>query len=82
MKDAGLEKRRIDEIVLIDGITSIHKVQQLLKEFLIKWNRKRCELHEAVAYGATVRGSVLSGEGHHTLHNCFLYHANLPYVNQ
>ncbi|CAL9086923.1 unnamed protein product [Musa textilis] len=74
MKDAGLEKRRIDEIVLIDGITSIHKVQQLLKEFLIKWNRKRCELPSVEA------SSFLAG--HHTLHNCFLYHANLPYVNQ
>ncbi|KAJ8512267.1 hypothetical protein OPV22_002701 [Ensete ventricosum] len=40
MEDAGLEKHRIDDIVVNDGITSIHNVQQLLKEFLIKWNPK------------------------------------------
>lgn len=63
MEDAGLEKHWIDEIVLIHRIASIHKVQQLLKEFLIKWNPKRCELHESVAFGATVRGNILTGDG-------------------
>ncbi|CAL9051760.1 unnamed protein product [Musa banksii] len=53
MEDAGLEKHRIDEIVLIHRIL--------------------CQLHESVAFGATVRGSILSGEGGEVTKHCFLY---------
>ncbi|RWW39359.1 hypothetical protein BHE74_00055325 [Ensete ventricosum] len=50
MEDAGLEKHRIDDIVVNDGITSIHNVQQLLKEFLIKWNPKSMRLHQPLQW--------------------------------
>ncbi|KAL6320421.1 hypothetical protein AAG906_007118 [Vitis piasezkii] len=64
MEDAGLEKRQIDEIVLVGGSTRIPKVQQLLKEYFDgKEPNKGVNPDEAVAYGAAVQGSILSGEG-------------------
>jgi len=65
LKDAGLKKTDVQEIVLVGGSTRIPKVQQILKDF---FNGK--ELNhgvnpdEAVAHGAAVQGSILSGEGH------------------
>jgi len=64
LKDAALKKTDIQEIVLVGGSTRIPKVQQILKDF---FNGK--ELNhgvnpdEAVAHGAAVQGSILSGEG-------------------
>ncbi|CAA6666593.1 unnamed protein product [Spirodela intermedia] len=64
MEDAGLEKNQIDEIVLVGGSTRIPKVQQLLKEYFDgKEPNKGVNPDEAVAYGAAVQGSILSGEG-------------------
>ncbi|KAL9237438.1 hypothetical protein vseg_011985 [Gypsophila vaccaria] len=64
MDDAGLQKNQIDEIVLVGGSTRIPKVQQLLKEFFNgKEPNKGVNPDEAVAFGAAVQGSILSGEG-------------------
>ncbi|CAI9772024.1 unnamed protein product [Fraxinus pennsylvanica] len=64
MKDAGLEKHQIDEIVLVGGSTRIPKVQQLLKDYFDgKEPNKGVNPDEAVAYGAAVQGGILSGEG-------------------
>ncbi|KAK9145662.1 hypothetical protein Sjap_005565 [Stephania japonica] len=64
LEDAGLEKHEIDEIVLVGGSTRIPKVQQLLKEFFDgKEPSKGVNPDEAVAHGAAIQGSVLSGEG-------------------
>ena len=64
MDDAGLEKRQIDEIVLVGGSTRIPKVQQLLKDYFDgKEPNKGVNPDEAVAFGAAVQGSILSGEG-------------------
>nr|CAD1840843.1 unnamed protein product [Ananas comosus var. bracteatus] len=64
MEDAGLEKHQIDEIVLVGGSTRIPKVQQLLKDYFDgKEPNKGVNPDEAVAYGAAVQGSILSGEG-------------------
>ncbi|CAN4077518.1 unnamed protein product [Withania somnifera] len=64
MEDAGLEKRQIDEIVLVGGSTRIPKVQQLLKDYFDgKEPNKGVNPDEAVAYGAAVQGGILSGEG-------------------
>ena len=64
MEDAGLQKSQIDEIVLVGGSTRIPKVQQLLKEYFDgKEPNKGVNPDEAVAYGAAVQGSILSGEG-------------------
>ncbi|KAL7146114.1 hypothetical protein ABFS83_06G019400 [Erythranthe nasuta] len=64
MEDAGLEKRQIDEIVLVGGSTRIPKIQQLLKDFFDgKEPNKGVNPDEAVAYGAAVQGGIISGEG-------------------
>ncbi|CAL4948919.1 unnamed protein product [Urochloa decumbens] len=62
MADAGLSKGDIDEIVLVGGSTRIPKVQQLLKEYFNgKEPNKGLNPDEAVAYGAAVQGSIVSG---------------------
>ncbi|XP_052145788.1 heat shock 70 kDa protein BIP2 [Oryza glaberrima] len=62
--DAKLKKSDIDEIVLVGGSTRIPKVQELLKEmFDGKEPTKGINPDEAVAYGAAVQGSIISGEG-------------------
>jgi heat shock protein 5 len=62
--DAKLKKSDIDEIVLVGGSTRIPKVQELLTEmFDGKEPNKGIKPDEAVAYGAAVQGSIISGEG-------------------
>ncbi|TFL01246.1 heat shock protein 70 [Pterulicium gracile] len=62
LKDAGVKKEDIDEVVLVGGSTRIPKVQQLLKDFFGgKEPSKGINPDEAVAYGAAVQGGILSG---------------------
>ncbi|KAK2563905.1 Heat shock protein 70 A1 [Acropora cervicornis] len=62
LRDAKLEKSAIHEIVLVGGSTRIPKVQQLLEEFFDgKKLNKTINPDEAVAYGAAVQASILSG---------------------
>lgn len=64
MDDAGLKKHQIDEIVLVGGSTYTPKVQQLHKDFFDgKEPNKGVNPDEAVAFGESVQGSILSGEG-------------------
>merc|ERR1712055_939077 len=63
LEDADLQKKEIDEIVLVGGSTRIPKVQQLVKEFFNgKEPSRGINPDEAVAYGAAVQAGVLSGE--------------------
>jgi len=63
LKDAGLSKSDIDEIVLVGGSTRIPKVQSLISEYFGgKEPSKGINPDEAVAYGAAVQGGILSGE--------------------
>jgi molecular chaperone DnaK len=62
IKDAGLEPKNIDEIVLVGGSTRIPKVQEMVKEFFGKEPNKSVNPDEVVAIGAAVQASVLSGE--------------------
>uniref|UniRef100_A0A0E0I869 Uncharacterized protein n=1 Tax=Oryza nivara TaxID=4536 RepID=A0A0E0I869_ORYNI len=62
MADAGLSKGDIDEIVLVGGSTRIPKVQQLLKDYFGgKEPNRGVNPDEAVAYGAAVQASIISG---------------------
>lgn len=64
LKDAGVKKEDVSDIVLVGGSTRIPKVQQLIKEFFGgKEPSKSINPDEAVAYGAAVQGGILSGEG-------------------
>ena len=63
LEDADLKKENIDEIVLVGGSTRIPKVQHLIKEYFNgKEPNRGVNPDEAVAYGATVQGGILSGE--------------------
>ncbi|BEI93978.1 uncharacterized protein CcaverHIS019_0604370 [Cutaneotrichosporon cavernicola] len=62
LKDAGVKKEDIDDVVLVGGSTRIPKVQQLLKDYFNgKEPSKGINPDEAVAYGAAVQGGILSG---------------------
>ncbi|KDR75329.1 hypothetical protein GALMADRAFT_70123 [Galerina marginata CBS 339.88] len=61
LKDAGVKKSEIDEIVLVGGSTRIPKVQELLKDYFGKEPSRSVNPDEAVAYGAAIQGAILSG---------------------
>jgi len=64
LRDSKLDKKSIQEIVLVGGSTRIPKVQQLLQEFFNgKELNKSINPDEAVAYGAAVQAAILKGEG-------------------
>jgi len=63
LKDAGVKKSEVHDIVLVGGSTRIPKVQQLLEEYFDgKKASKGINPDEAVAYGAAVQGGILTGE--------------------
>ena len=62
IKDAGVKVTEIDDIILVGGMTRMPKVQEKVKEFFGKEPRKDVNPDEAVAVGAAIQGSVLSGD--------------------
>ncbi len=62
LKDAGLEPKDVDEVVLVGGSTRIPRVQQLVAEFFGKEPHKGVNPDEVVAVGAAVQAGVLQGE--------------------
>lgn len=63
LQDAKMDKRSINEIVLVGGSTRIPKIQQLLSEYFGgKELNKSVNPDEAVAYGAAIQGYILSGQ--------------------
>ena len=62
LKDAGLSASDIDDIILVGGMTRMPKVQEAVKAFFGKDPRKDVNPDEAVASGAAIQGSVLSGD--------------------
>jgi heat shock protein 1/8 len=63
-RDAKLQKGDVDDLVLVGGSTRIPKVQQMLQEFFNgKELNKSINPDEAVAFGASVQGAILSGAG-------------------
>ncbi len=62
LKDAGLSKSDIDEIILVGGSTRIPKVQEAVAEFFGKAPNKSVNPDEVVAVGAAIQGGVLSGD--------------------
>ncbi|KAF8813684.1 heat shock protein 70 [Phlegmacium glaucopus] len=61
LKDAGVKKSEIDEIVLVGGSTRIPKVQELLRNYFGKEPSRSINPDEAVAHGAAIQGAILSG---------------------
>jgi len=64
LRDSGIDKRNVHEVVLVGGSTRIPKVQQLIQEFFNgKEPNRSINPDEAVAYGAAVQAAILTGEG-------------------
>lgn len=62
LKDAGLSKSDIDEIILVGGSTRIPKIQEEVEKFFGKKPSKGVNPDEVVAVGAAIQGGVLSGD--------------------
>ena len=62
LKDAGLDPKRIDEVILVGGSTRIPKIQQIVKDYFGKEPNKSVNPDEVVAIGAAIQGGVLGGE--------------------
>lgn len=62
IKDSGLNKNDISEIVMVGGSTRIPKVQERVKEFTNKELNKSVNPDEVVAIGAAIQGGVLKGD--------------------
>ena len=62
IKDAGVKVSDIDDVILVGGMTRMPKVQEKVKEFFGQDPRKDVNPDEAVAAGAAIQGSVLSGD--------------------
>ena len=62
LKDSGLAKTEIDEVVLVGGMTRMPKVVQKVKDIFGKEPNKGVNPDEVVAVGAAIQGGVLKGE--------------------
>ncbi len=62
LKDAGLTKNDIEEVILVGGSTRIPKIQQAVEDFFGKKPSKGVNPDEVVAVGAAIQGGVLTGE--------------------
>jgi len=62
LKDAGLRKSDIDEVILVGGMTRMPKVVEAVKEFFGREPHKGVNPDEVVALGAAIQGGVLQGD--------------------
>jgi molecular chaperone DnaK len=62
LKDAGLDPKDVDEVILVGGSTRIPKIQQIVKDFFGKEPNRSVNPDEVVAIGAAIQGGVLGGE--------------------
>jgi len=62
LKDSGLSKTQIDEVLLVGGSTRMPKVGETVQHFFGKQPNRSVNPDEAVAIGAAIQGAVLSGD--------------------
>ncbi len=62
LKDSGLSKKDINDVILVGGQTRMPKVQEAVAKFFGKDARRDVNPDEAVAMGAAIQGAVLSGD--------------------
>ena len=60
--DAGLERERIDEVILVGGMTRMPRIQEKVAEIFGRKPHKGVNADEVVAIGAAIQGGVLKGE--------------------
>jgi molecular chaperone DnaK len=62
LKDAGLSKSQLNEVILVGGSTRIPIIQQVVEEFFGMKPNRSVNPDEVVALGAAIQGGVLSGD--------------------
>lgn len=62
LKDAGLARSEVDEVILVGGMTRMPRVQQKVQGFFGKEPHKGVNPDEVVAIGAAIQGGVLKGD--------------------
>ncbi len=62
LKDSGMSKSEINEVILVGGSTRIPAIQKIVTEFFGKAPSKGVNPDEVVAVGAAIQGGVLTGE--------------------
>ena len=62
LKDAGISKSDLDEVILVGGSTRIPKIQEAVEKFFGKKPNRSVNPDEVVAVGASIQGGVLSGD--------------------
>lgn len=62
LKDAGINKQDIAQVILVGGMTRMPKVQQAVKDFFGKEPNKTVNPDEAVALGAAIQGGIIAGD--------------------
>ena len=62
LKDAGIDPKQIDEVVLVGGQTRMPAIQKLVQDFFGKEPHKGVNPDEVVAVGAAIQGGVLRGD--------------------
>jgi len=65
LRDSGIDKRNVHEVVMVGGSTRIPKVQSMIQEFFNgKEPNESIKLDEAVTFGAAVQAVSVSGDKH------------------
>jgi molecular chaperone DnaK len=62
LKDAGTDPSKIDEVILVGGMTRVPKVQELVRQIFGREPHKGVNPDEVVAVGAAIQGGVLAGD--------------------
>jgi molecular chaperone DnaK len=62
LKDAGVDVKKIDEVVLVGGMTRMPKIQEIVKKFFGKEPHQGVNPDEVVAIGAAIQAGVLQGD--------------------
>ncbi|HMI79382.1 MAG TPA: molecular chaperone DnaK, partial [Ferruginibacter sp.] len=62
LKDSGIDKSQIDEVIMVGGSSRIPKVLEIVEKFFGKKPNRGVNPDEVVAIGAAIQGAVLSGD--------------------
>lgn len=72
LKDSGMGKGDIDDVVLVGGSTRIPYIQNMLQEYFHKAPCRGVDPDEAVAYGAAVQAAIIKGDQHEEIRDVLL----------
>ena len=62
LKDSNIPKEKINEVILVGGMTRTPKIREIVKKFYGREPNKSINPEEAVALGAAIQGGILEGQ--------------------